>query len=97
MRYRLLLAFGLALVAIMSVTAEAFGGTYLNTIEPTATLQGRRLEATIIYGCTESQLVTLRVTATQRNVGAVAQGWTTTACGAGRSAPTSSVRRCATR
>jgi hypothetical protein len=81
MRYRMLLALGLAVTATLLVTSQVFGGTYLNTIEPVATMNGRHLQVTIIYGCTQTQSVTLRVTATQRNVGAVAQGWRTTTCG----------------
>lgn len=79
-RVRILVAAGLAVAAVMLVASQVLGGTYLNTIEPTATLQGRHLHVTIIYGCTKPQKLTLRVTATQRHVGALAEGTEVTSC-----------------
>ncbi|MGA7668826.1 MAG: hypothetical protein WBW04_00290 [Nitrolancea sp.] len=80
MRYRLPVAFSLALAALFLVTTQVFGGTYLNTIESTATLSGRHLQVTVIIGCDAGQRLTLRVTSTQRHVGAMAEGREQTIC-----------------
>ena len=80
MRHRLLTGFGLAVITMLLFASSAFGGTYLNTIEPVATMHGRHLRVTVIIGCDAGQHLTLRVTSTQRQVGAVAQGWERTTC-----------------
>jgi hypothetical protein len=71
---RLLFVVLLAALAPLALATRAHGGTYLNTLEPTATLHGRQLDVTVIYGCDPGQHLALRVTATQRHVGAVAEG-----------------------
>ncbi len=70
-------SFAAALLAgaiLLCLGAPARGGTYLNTMQPTATLRGRQLDVTVIYGCDAGQHVAVRVTGTQRHVGAVAEG-----------------------
>jgi hypothetical protein len=77
---RALAALVLAGVSLLLLTASARGGTYLNTLEPTATLSGRQITVTVIYGCDAGQRVAVRVTATQRHVGAVAEGTRQATC-----------------
>lgn len=80
MWYRLLFAIGLAVASTFFVAGQVIGGAYLNTIEETAMLRGRHLRVTVIIGCDAGQRLKLRVTTTQRHVGAVAEGRQETTC-----------------
>lgn len=71
---RILAGAVVAAVALVVLAAPARGGTYLNTMQPTATVHGRQVEVTVVYGCDAGQHVAVRVDVTQRHVGAVAEG-----------------------
>ncbi len=79
-RSRILGGVVLAAIALLMLGGQARGGQYLNTMESTAALHGRAVDVTVIEGCDATQRLALRVTATQRRVGAVAQGTAQTTC-----------------
>lgn len=62
------------------LTASVSAGVYINTIDPTATLDNRHLEVTGPIGCDAGERLQIRATVTQRHTGAVAEGQTQLWC-----------------